>query len=251
MTGRLMGEEPTDVWKPTWEYDISPNRNHLAVNGDARDVEVLARLLDRFQFGRPNVVFAEFPGVARDQPLEQVEIFLRQWFEGIDKLVRDDAVLILLPRDLKGGDYLKSSVVSYWASKYGWKPFREYIAKWTQADFYRPSYSYFHVFVFRRGDRGTNRHAEPRYKDIMQYSKGEKLFEIDEAVQPIDPKIAYDFLDLVIKPGDLVLDPFAGTGIVAMACEQLRVRSFSVEIDPVLYFNFQTQLLSTFKIHWG
>ena len=34
------------------------------------------------------------------------------------------------------------------------------------------------------------------------------------------------------RPGDLVLDPFAGSGTTVIACEQLKRRAAVMELDP-------------------
>ena len=34
------------------------------------------------------------------------------------------------------------------------------------------------------------------------------------------------------RPGDLVLDPFAGSGTTVVACEQLKRRAAVIELDP-------------------
>jgi len=49
--------------------------------------------------------------------------------------------------------------------------------------------------------------------------------------QPVVLRILRDFF----RPGDYVIDPFAGSDTTGVSCRQLSIKSDTCEIDPVMY----------------
>jgi DNA modification methylase len=62
---------------------------------------------------------------------------------------------------------------------------------------------------------------------VNEKEQGFKLAKFPE-------EIPYRFIRMYTEPGDLVLDPFAGTGTVARVADQYDRRSLSVELNPVM-----------------
>ena len=99
------------------------------------------------------------------------------------------------------------------------------------------------VFVARRdgaghqnnvqlGKYGRNRSNVWHYAGATGGAKdGDDAFDAHPTVKPI--RMVMDALLDVTDPGDLVLDPFLGSGTTLLAAERTRRRCIGVEIDPV------------------
>ncbi|WP_162798049.1 DNA modification methylase [Sulfitobacter sp. JL08] len=99
------------------------------------------------------------------------------------------------------------------------------------------------VFVARRegaghqnnvqlGKYGRNRSNVWHYAGATGGAKdGDDAFDAHPTVKPI--RMVMDALLDVTDPGDLVLDPFLGSGTTLLATERTRRRCIGVEIDPV------------------
>lgn len=214
----------TEYDPPTNEVVHSASRRQTLVHADALNPPW--EVVSQHQF---DICFADPPGVDPGTPVDQVEMFLRSWFETLDQLMKKNSALLLCARDRKGAPYLKSVIAAYLAQQAGWKPFRLFVAKWTEGDFNRASYSYYPVYAFRRGDIGTNVDASIRYKDIIRYQRDAPSSSEEWTVQPMSTDLAEDTINLFYRPGMQVLDPFAGSAIVAKACHRIGCHSTSFE----------------------
>ena len=63
-------------------------------------------------------------------------------------------------------------------------------------------------------------------------SLGEVSFQGDPQSKGLGSKLVEHFLRLHTKPGDLVLDPFAGSNVTGEAAERLSRRWIAVELIP-------------------
>jgi DNA modification methylase len=115
----------------------------------------------------------------------------------------------------------------------GWKPFRTPIiwvnptgmrAPWPQ---HGPQRKYQICLYAMKGDRNVTS-LRP---DVVSYTMDENLGHV--AQKPID--VYVDLLKRSVNPGDTVLDPFCGSGVIFPAAHGLKVRATGIEIDNRAY----------------
>lgn len=89
--------------------------------------------------------------------------------------------------------------------------------------FHGPRYTYECILFANKGDRPTFQ-LRP---DVMSYSAGAEL------VQAEKPKeLLMELLARSTQPGDVILDPFAGSGSIFPAATALKCRAVGIELDP-------------------
>lgn len=105
---------------------------------------------------------------------------------------------------------------------------------------------YMSCFVFKKGNPKVVR----RNKDIFVDTPG-KMVEPDEGFinhpTPKPKQFIKEILGMFTKEGDLVLDPFAGSGSVAVACLQLNRNFIGFEIDQE-YVRLANGRLAKFEV---
>jgi site-specific DNA-methyltransferase (adenine-specific) len=115
----------------------------------------------------------------------------------------------------------------------GWKPFRTPLiwhnptsqrAPWPQ---HGPHRRYQMCLYAIKGDRLVTKLAP----DVVTYASDPNLGWA--AQKPV--ALLQDFLGRSCRPGDSVLDPFAGSGSIFPAAHALKVRATGVERDPTAY----------------
>ena len=106
--------------------------------------------------------------------------------------------------------------------------------------FYRSQHEF--IFVFRNGEanhvnnielgkHGRNRTNVWEYRGINSFGHDRNdLLEMHPTVKPV--ALVADAIKDCSKRGDIILDPFAGSGTILIACEQTRRRAAAMEIDP-------------------
>lgn len=86
----------------------------------------------------------------------------------------------------------------------------------------------FALFMFKGKARTIN---EPASKNLVQ------IFQHDESPHPTEKPV--ELMRLWVgnstQPGDLVLDPFAGSGTTGVACERLGRRFIGIEKNPAFF----------------
>lgn len=221
-----------------WEKEIKHTRIEGLVTSDVV-LSPIETLQSFYPLQKVDILFFDPPGV---DPKWTQDTY-RDWFKframpAIDSFAKKDAVLILVPRDRKGGEWLKSiasvSVVLDW----GWKLFRQVMWKRQDADYNRSRYAFGNIFFFRRGNRPVNDDSSIRYKDIVYVKDVPKEGMGGEL--PVE--LVKMCLSLFAKRGDVVMDPFAGTGAIAVGASQLELENISVEIDEENYHNIIKRL---------
>lgn len=86
------------------------------------------------------------------------------------------------------------------------------------------------IFRKGRGQLRVNKTGHPNYKELAMVGARERLQDTENiAVKPI--AILSDFIEWASKPGDWVLDAFAGTGSTSRATLMKRRNAFAVESD--------------------
>lgn len=130
---------------------------------------------------------------------------------------------------------------SYCISFYGWNAIAEFSEAWKKAGFKtvghivwtkpyasRKSHTKFQhesAFVLAKGF--PQKPANP-ISDIQPWEyTGSKLHPTEKAVSIIEPLI-----QSFSKPGDVVLDPFSGSGTTAVAAKLNQRHSIGIELDP-------------------
>ena len=106
--------------------------------------------------------------------------------------------------------------------------------------FYRSQHEF--IFVFKNGGadhinnielgkHGRNRTNVWEYRGINSFGHDRNdLLEMHPTVKPV--ALVADAIKDCSKRGDIILDPFAGSGTTLIACEQTRRRAAAMEIDP-------------------
>jgi len=83
------------------------------------------------------------------------------------------------------------------------------------------------------------------WKPILWYSRGIPLIYgvIPDGISPFGPQKddhrwqqpenwVYHFMKALVPEGGMVLDPFVGTGTTCKVCDELRIASIGIDIDP-------------------
>ena len=115
----------------------------------------------------------------------------------------------------------------------GWTPFRTPLI-WHNPDGFRapwpqhgPQRKYECILFARKGDRPTNRLEG----DVLVYRKDATLGH--PAQKPV--ALVTDLLRRSARPGDRVLDPFAGSGSTLVACYGAKLACVGIEADAATY----------------
>lgn len=77
----------------------------------------------------------------------------------------------------------------------------------------------------------TKNHDKTFMTDVIEYQNGYRGKGKDWHPQAIPLKLTQTFVELLSNKGDLVLDPFMGSGTTAVACKQLNRRFIGFEIS--------------------
>ena len=141
---------------------------------------------------------------------------------------------------------------AYAVSFYGWGQADKFMDAWREAGF-RPVSHLVFVKDYSSKDGHTRGHHETAYllakgspsrpenapSDVLESKyTGNPLHPTQKPVTSLTPLIeAYS------KPGDVVLDPFAGSGTTAVAARQLGRQYIAIEKDPV-YFEAASRRLA-------
>ncbi|MBT9132071.1 MAG: hypothetical protein DDT33_00581 [Firmicutes bacterium] len=146
----------------------------------------------------------------------------------LNRCAKKDAVIIFVPQDRKGQGWSKSLVVGELLQNTGWQLFRHMINIEEESDYNRSRSPFRNVYFFRRGTRPSQVDSLIKYRDILRAGKSLRVCEVAE----FSPELVELCLSLFLIPGDTVMDPFAGSGAVALTCHRLGYSSISVELDP-------------------
>ena len=186
-----------------------------------------------------DVFIFDTPGIDDISTVFDYRVWIRKIFQHMESLRALDAAVVLLPRDRKGGAFLKGVATAEIAQEWGWKIFRNYL--WEKGpDFHRAKYVFQNVYVFRQGNMPTQIQSPIRYKDIIRLPDLADTREGTVAELPV-PLIRL-FLSL-FDTDIVVMDPFAGSGSVAVACEQLGIKKcYSIELDETRAFEIVERL---------
>ena len=115
----------------------------------------------------------------------------------------------------------------------GWQPFRTPLI-WHKPNGNRlpwvdsgPQRKYELILYAKKGDKKVTR----IYPDLVTYPADENLGH--NAQKPI--ALYVDLLRRSVGPGDSVLDPFAGSGPILPAANELKCHATALEVDPAAY----------------
>lgn len=141
---------------------------------------------------------------------------------------------------------------SYCVSFYGWQHIEKLMTTWKLLGFYPVAHlvwpkrypskqgvvGYMHeqAFVLAKG-----RPANPanRLPDVLPWEySGNRLHPTEKAVSVIKPLI-----ETFSKPGDLVLDPFCGSGSTLLAARESGRRFIGIEKDPRVFETLRARLV--------
>lgn len=141
---------------------------------------------------------------------------------------------------------------SYCVSFYGWQHIEKLMTAWKLIGFYPVAHlvwqkrypskqgvvGYMHeqAFVLAKG-----RPSRPTYHlpDVLPWEySGNRLHPTEKAVSVIKPLI-----ETFSKPGDLVLDPFSGSGSTLLAARESGRRYIGIEKDPHVFETLRARLV--------
>ncbi len=202
---------------------------HIIINAAIEDVQ-LDNVVDILMFDTPGT---------DDWPYTPHRTWLiDSVIPALNRCAKKDAVIIFVPQDRKGQGWLKSLVVGDALQNAGWQLFRHIINLEEECDYLRPRSPFRNIYFFRRGTRPSQFGSPIKFKDILRAGKSQRTSEVAE----FSPELIELCLSLFLVPGDIVMDPFAGSGAVAIACHKLGHSSISVDLDPDVARDIETRL---------
>ena len=90
----------------------------------------------------------------------------------------------------------------------------------------------------------TNNRAQSRLNNVRAQDRS--VHEWYRFVLSFPPHLVQDYLDRFgMRPGNTVLDPFAGTGTTLVECKKRRIASVGIESNPM------AQFASSVKVDWS
>lgn len=179
----------------------------------------------------------------------------------IDLVVTDPPYLVSyrsrdgrsIRNDDKSGSWLKPAFAEiarvlkpdrFCVSFYGWNQVDRFLSAWKEAGLYPvehftwlKSYASSERFARRTHEcayllaKGRPRRPSVMLDDVLPWRySGNKLHPTQKPVAAIEPLIG-----AFSKPGEIVLDPFLGSGTTGRSAERLGRRFLGIELDPEYY----------------
>ena len=203
--------------------------------GDCRsallDVEagsVKACLTSPPYLGSPSYLHPAQPEAGREMGTEKTsEEYigkLVEVFALVHRALREDGVLWLAIGDTDntfGGPLAVPGRVAHALCRAGW--FLRHHAVW------RPAGEMNHAFLFGKAPGGRNELDRRELGDHWTFAR-------DDLPTATFPTLPQRLVELLLvngtEAGDLVLDPFCGSGSVLLGAQRLRRRSLGIELDP-------------------
>jgi DNA modification methylase len=223
-------------------FELGP---HRLLCGDARDEEALERLLLDEQ---AEVVWTDPPygvdyvgktkqklRIQNDQP-DGIPQLLHEAFPAVDTVLAPSArIYVASPGGLLGLVFRQAVVEA------GWRLHQTLVWCKQTPTLAHSDYQPAHEDILYAWKPGPGRPGRGRHRGSKWYGDNSQttVFHIDRpsrnADHPTMKPVALieAMLRNSSRRGDIVLDPFAGSGSTLIACERLGRRCFAVELDPV------------------
>jgi hypothetical protein len=217
--------------------DMYSKGNHTLYSGS---FEQYGRLLEAEK--TVDIFLFDPPGLDANSTPYEVSSFMKDVASMIDRAGKPDCVVIMPFRDRKGHPFLKSTICMSTMMGLGWQLFRQIIWMTGEADFHRSRSAYAPIAIFRRGDKPSHSHSPIKYKDVIR----QRDTNDSGAVWALPVPLVKELIQLFANFGDVVCDPFAGSGSVMKACNELGLKSVSVELDKKRFEDL-TDLAMSFK----
>jgi DNA modification methylase len=254
-------EEPADELYPIADQAISQSGDcwqlgdHRLMCGDACDKSHVAHLMGRNRaamvfadppynvriattLGRGKIKHREFARASGEMSPFEFGEFLGSWMRLAAKFSEDGSIHYICMDWRHLGEMLH-------AGEEVFGPLQNLVV-WNktnagQGSFYRSQHEL--IFVYRNGDaphlnnielgrHGRNRSNVWTYAGVNTFRKG-RLDElvVHPTVKPI--ALVADAIKDCSRRGDIVLDPFMGSGTTILAAEKVGRRAYGIELDPL------------------
>jgi DNA modification methylase len=247
--------EPMSEAKVVARGDVWRLGNHVIACGDSQDTELMCRLMGErraavvfadppynvkikgFVSGLGKIVHREFAMASGEMSDEEFKSFLLRFLVALLSLLVNGAILFVcmdwrhLREILDAGDQadLELKNLCVWAKSNA-----------GMGSFYRSQHELILVFKhgdaphqnnFELGQHGRSRSNVWSYRGVNTFGKDRmELLGTYPTIKPI--ALVADALRDVSRRGDIVIDPFLGSGSTLLAAEQTGRVCFGVEIDP-------------------
>jgi DNA modification methylase len=235
--------------------DIWSFGGHRLLCGDACDASHLASLMGRDQatmvfadppynvriagtVGRGKIKHREFAVASGEMSPSEFNAFLGQWMGLAAKFSEDGSIHFACIDWRHMGEMLEAGTEVFGPP--------QNLVVWNktnagQGSFYRSQHEL--IFVYKNGDaphlnnvelgrHGRNRSNVWTYAGVNTF-RGGRLddLSVHPTVKPV--ALVADAIKDCSRRGDIVLDPFMGSGTTLLAAERVGRRSYGVEIDPL------------------
>jgi DNA modification methylase len=184
-------------------------------------------------------VMAHMPARSIDFVLTDPPYLVRYRDRSGRSVINDDNDAWLKPAFAQIHRVLKPDSLA--VSFYGWDKIDLFMAAWRQAGFrpvgnitFRKPYASSTRYLARHHEaayllaKGTPPFPERAPPDVIDWHySGNRLHPTQKPVQSLKPLIA-----AFTQPGDIVADPFAGSGSTLIAAHELGRRFIGIDIDP-------------------
>jgi DNA modification methylase len=247
--------EPAGEAQVVAKGDVWCLGNHVIACGDSQEAELMCRLMGERRaavvFADPpynvkigghvsglgKIVHREFAMASGEMSVEEFKSFLLRFLVALLPLLVNGAILFVcmdwrhLREILDAGDHadLELKNLCVWAKSNA-----------GMGSFYRSQHELILVFKhgdarhqnnFELGQHGRSRTNVWSYKGVNAFGKDRmELLGVHPTIKPI--ALVADALRDVSRRGDIVIDPFLGSGSTLLAAEQTGRVCIGVEIDP-------------------
>jgi DNA modification methylase len=185
--------------------------------------------------GRGAIRHREFPMASGEMTPDQFAAFLSTSLGRIKEFLLDGAICFVCmdwrhtPELLTAGKIFSLKNICVWVKNNG-----------GMGSLYRSQHEF--VFVFKcgaanhinnveLGKYGRNRTNVWEYPGINSFGSDRELLKVHPTVKPV--ALVADAIKDCSKRGDLILDPFGGSGTTLIAAEKTKRRAALIELDPI------------------